>query len=49
MLVNGEDLQQHVMTSLLPFLRCSAMFFHFFVGVELPEELKSSKYDSNRK
>eukprot|EP00111_Clytia_hemisphaerica_P018489 TCONS_00054716-protein len=38
--VNGHVLKERVTSSLLPFLRCSAIFFHLLVGVSMPEDLK---------
>ncbi|XP_065661798.1 E3 ubiquitin-protein ligase UBR2 isoform X2 [Hydra vulgaris] len=39
--INGHLLKKHVVDSLLPFLRCSAYFFHFLTGVKIPESLKT--------
>ncbi|XP_071789755.1 E3 ubiquitin-protein ligase UBR2-like isoform X2 [Asterias amurensis] len=37
---NAWTLFNHVRTSCLPFLRCSAIFFRFITGVSTPSELK---------
>lgn len=41
--INGDLLKEHVVTSLLPFLRCSTLFFHFLTGIKLPDDLKTGK------
>lgn len=37
--VDSSDLKNHVIQSLLPFMRCSAIFFHYLTGVKFPDTL----------
>ena len=37
--IDGHKLKEHVLESLLPFMRCSAVFFHYLTGVKLPDNL----------
>ncbi|ETE66935.1 E3 ubiquitin-protein ligase UBR2, partial [Ophiophagus hannah] len=39
---SGWHLWKSIKTGIMPFLRCSAMFFHYLNGVPIPSELKAN-------
>ena len=39
--LNGHLLKKNLIESLLPFLRCSAYFFHCLTGIKFPESLQT--------
>ena len=45
--IDGHKLKEHVTSSLLPFLRCCAVFFHFLTGIKLPDALKNGESNEN--